>query len=175
MVRIETVPTASLGARDLRSIRGVLDRAFDGEFSNADWQHAQGGHHVLVHRDDLLVAHAAVVARTLWIDGNEHDVGYVEAVATEPAAHGTGFGSLAMEAIWRVVERDHEFGVLSTGACHFYERLGWQRWRGPTSVRLASGELVRSPSDDGAVMIRSETRLDLDAPIACRERPGDDW
>lgn len=175
MVRVDTLRSDALTANDASTIRRLLDRAFDGDFSDEDWTHAVGGHHALVRRRDRLVAHASLVPRTLWIGGQLHEVGYVEAVATAPAAQGTGFGTLAMEAIGRVIDRDHEIGVLSTGTCGFYERLGWQRWRGPTSVELASGEIVRTPDDDGGVMVMSTARLDLDAPITCQERSGDDW
>ncbi len=158
------------------AIRAMLDRAFDGEFSDDDWCHAIGGHHVMVYRRGwVLVAHASVVHRRLWIDGIAHGVGYVEAVATVPEAQRLGFGTLAMEEIGRVIDRHHDFGVLSTGAREFYERLEWRRWRGPTAVQLASGEIVRTPDDDGGVMVRSRAPLDFDASITCGERTGDDW
>jgi aminoglycoside 2'-N-acetyltransferase I len=132
---------------------------------------------VTVFRDGggPLVAHATVVSRRLWIDGNARDVGYVEAVATEPDAQGQGFGTAALEEMGRIIEGHHAVGVLSTGACHFYERLGWRQWRGPTSVRLASGEIVRTPDDDGGIMVRSTVPLDIESAITCDQRTGDDW
>lgn len=175
MPRIETVTGDALTAGHLVAVRRLLDRAFDGEFSDDDWWHAIGGHHVTVYHDEALVAHASVVRRRLWVGGNAHEAGYVEAVATEPDAQGRGFGTAAMEEIGRVIDRHHAFGVLSTGTYRFYERLGWRRWCGPTSVRLASGEIVRTPDDDGGVMVRSTVPLDIDATITCDERTGDAW
>ena len=58
---------------------------------------------------------------------------------------------------------------------HFYERLGWQRWLGPTYVRRSDG-VVRTPDeDDGVMVLVTATAVDLTAPITCEERPGDDW
>jgi aminoglycoside 2'-N-acetyltransferase I len=59
----------------------------------------------------------------------------------------------------------------------FYERLGWERWLGPTSVRTATGT-ERTPDDDGGIMILrtpASPGLDLTANIACDWRDGDVW
>ncbi|MFH9724354.1 hypothetical protein ACH4M4_15495 [Streptomyces sp. NPDC017254] len=40
---VRTAPTHELGAERLRSVRALLDAAFDGEFSEDDWDHALGG------------------------------------------------------------------------------------------------------------------------------------
>jgi hypothetical protein len=58
-----------------------------------------------------------------------------------------------------------------------YERLGWERWRGPTYVRRGA-DLVRTEDEDDGVMVLRfgpSAGLDLTAPIACTERGGDDW
>jgi aminoglycoside 2'-N-acetyltransferase I len=72
----------------------------------------------------------------------------------------------------------YALGGLDTGSHGFYERLGWERWRGPTSVRAAEGER-RTPEEDGYVMILrtpgTPADLDVDAPISCDWRPGDVW
>ena len=63
-------------------------------------------------------------------------------------------------------------------SCAFYERLGWERWQGPTYVRTAVGELHRTEEDDDGVMVLRTgptADLDLTGPLACEERPGDDW
>lgn len=83
-----------------------------------------------------------------------------------------------MAAINDVVRARFELGVLSTGEWHFYERLGWERWRGPAFVRGRDGALARAEDeDDGVMVLRGEasTLLDLTAPIACDERDGDSW
>ena len=97
---------------------------------------ALGGWHVLVTADDgALVAHASVVPGRLLVADRLFQSGYVEAVGTAPSRHGTGVGSLAMEAIGELLPRPFELGALATGRWSFYERLGWERWRGPTYAR----------------------------------------
>jgi aminoglycoside 2'-N-acetyltransferase I len=83
-----------------------------------------------------------------------------------------------MRAIADLVRQRFELGALSTGAWSFYARLGWERWRGPTFVRLADDTLRRSPDEDDGVMVlrcAASLGLDLTAAIACDERPGDSW
>ena len=132
---------------------------------------------MLVTDGGALVAHAAVVPRRLEVGDRAVEAGYVEAVATAPARQGEGLGTLAMVEVDRLLRRDHEMGALSTGASRFYERLGWERWRGPTFVRRGA-EVVRTPDEDDGIMVLRfgpTATLDLTAPIACEARAGDDW
>jgi hypothetical protein len=83
-----------------------------------------------------------------------------------------------MARLGGIVQREYEFGALSTGSHRFYERLGWERWSGPTFVRTGHG-LVRT-EDDGVMAMRiprfgSSTGLDLTAPISCEARSGAYW
>ncbi|MGZ6267258.1 MAG: GNAT family N-acetyltransferase, partial [Candidatus Limnocylindrales bacterium] len=64
-----------------------------------------------------------------------------------------------------------------TGRHHFYERLGWRTWTGPSCVRTAAG-LLPTPDDDGYILVLatpSSPPLDLSAAIECDWRPGDVW
>ena len=75
---------------------------------------------------------------------------------------------------------DHyALGLLGTGSHHFYERLGWQTWRGPSSVRGKKEGETPTPDDDGYLMAlrtgSSPPDLDPDAPISCDWRPGEVW
>jgi aminoglycoside 2'-N-acetyltransferase I len=127
--------------------------------------------------DGGVVSHAAVVPRELDVGGRPVDAGYVEAVATAPARQGEGLGTMAMQQLGSVLREHHEMGALSTGAHAFYERLGWERWRGPTSVRRGGG-LERTPDEDDGVMVLRygpSATLDLRASLSCEERAGDDW
>ena len=81
------------------------------------------------------MAHAAVVERVLEVGGRAVRAGYVEGVATTPTRQGEGLGSLVMQRVGQLLEAEFEVGALSTGRHAFYERLGWERWRGPTFVR----------------------------------------
>jgi aminoglycoside 2'-N-acetyltransferase I len=132
---------------------------------------------VLVLDGGAVVSHAAVVPRELHVDGRPVAAGYVEAVATAPARQGQGLGTRAMVEVDRLLRRHHELGALSTGAHAFYERLGWERWRGPTFVR-AVDDLVRTPDEDDGIMVLRfgrSTTLDLGAALSCEARIGDDW
>jgi aminoglycoside 2'-N-acetyltransferase I len=150
--------------------------AFD-DWEETDWEHSVGGTHILAEEAGTVVAHAAVVARTIEVDGRPFATGYVEAVATAPDRQGEGHGTRVMERAGALIRADHELGVLGTDAFHFYERLGWERWRGTTYVRRAGG-LERTPEDDDALMLLRtgpSERIALDGSIACQERSGDDW
>lgn len=180
---IRRVSSADLSDADVRGLRALFDRAFDPNdpdelFSDDDWLHATGGTHVLVEVDGLVVTHASVVPRVLHVGGRPFDTGYVEAVATEPSQQGLGHGTAAMREIATIIRDRFELGALGTGRHGFYERLGWETWRGPSSVRGAGGD-VATPDDDGYILIlrtpRTPADLDLGAPISCDWRPGDVW
>jgi len=176
--RVHLRRSADLSDRERADLRVLLDAAYGGDFSDDDWAHALGGAHLVVEADGAIVAHAAVVARTIQVGGQPLRTGYMEAVAVRPDRQGTGLGSDVMRAAGELIARDFELGVLSTGEWHFYERLGWERWRGPTSVRRADGTIARTPDDDDGMMILRvplSPPIDPAAPMACDDRPGDPW
>lgn len=175
MLEIQVVPTDDL-PRDVRTaVRTLLEGSF-ADFTEDDWRHALGGRHV-VATDGSLVAHAALVERTIEVGDRALRAGYVEGVATAADRRGGGAGSAVMRRVAEMIDVDHELGALSTGAHRFYERLGWERWLGPSFVRHGE-ELVRTPDeDDGIVVLRGGRTgvLDLTLPIVCEGRAGDDW
>lgn len=166
---------------ELTAIRALMDRAFGtGEeaFADEDWAHALGGEHFLLEEDGSLVSHAAVVGRLLEVDGRPLRTGYVEAVATEPGREGQGHGSRVMAAATDHIRSAFELGALGTGRHAFYERLGWQTWRGPAFVRESGGGERRTPDEEGYILVlRTPTSplFELDEPISCDWRPGDVW
>ena len=176
---LRRLPTAALTSDEIASLRKLLWAAFaddDDGFTEPDWEHAVGGAHVVLEDSGEIVAHASVVERLLEIDGRPMRTGYVEAVATRPGRERRGHGSVVMREANEIIRPEYELGALGTGAFAFYERLGWERWRGPSFVRTPGG-LVRTEEDDGFLMILRTTAapLDLDAPISCDWRPGDVW
>jgi aminoglycoside 2'-N-acetyltransferase I len=177
-VRVRRVHSAELTPAEIEVLRALFAAAWPrGDFEETDWQHASGGIHVLVEDGDEIRSHAAVVERDLEAAGHLLDTGYVEAVATWPEHEGRGYGSAAMRAAGDVIRERYELGALATGRHAFYERLGWQRWRGPTFVREIDG-LVRTPGDDGAILVLATPRtppLDLDRELVCDWRVGDAW
>ena len=180
-VILRRVTTPELTDAEVDAARAILWAAFetvDGGMTEDDWDHALGGVHVLAELDGRIVAHASVVDRDIRLDGHPLRTGYVEAVAVDPSLQRGGVGTLIMREVAAILESTFELGALATGTPEFYERLGWLRWRGPTSVRTASGE-QRTPEDDGWILVL-ETSLaprpvDLDGTISCEWRPGDVW
>lgn len=179
--RLRRSTSDELSEADVRELRALFDVAFgpdeDDRFTDDDWQHALGGVHVLLEIDGEIVAHAAVVEREIHIGDRRLRTGYVEAVATAPRVQGTGHGTSVMDEVDRVIRERFELGALGTGTHHFYERLGWSRWPGPTYVRSAGG-LRATPHEDGSIMVLSTPStppLDLTAPISADERSGDAW
>ncbi|HVF07507.1 MAG TPA: GNAT family N-acetyltransferase [Actinomycetota bacterium] len=157
----------------------MLDGAWDGPpgFSDDDWTSATGGTHFLLEIDGAIVSHASVVERVLETGGRELRTGYVEAVATKPGRRRRGHATQVMLAVGAFIDDGYELGALDTGLASFYERLGWERWRGSTQVRTERGT-IGTPDEDGLVMIRrtpSTPALDLEASISCDWRLGDVW
>jgi aminoglycoside 2'-N-acetyltransferase I len=157
-----------------------MDEAFGSDpeerFSEDDWQHALGGTHFVLVEGEIL-AHAAVVERELQVDDRPIRTGYVEAVATAPTHQRKGYGSAVMRPVHALIREQFELGALGTGSQEFYERLGWEPWRGPSYVRSPTG-LQRTADDDGYILIlRTPTSppLRLTDPISCDWRPGAVW
>ncbi len=179
--RLRRLETHDLTLDEIRVVRELLVDAFgtdeDERFEEDDWQHAMGGLHFIVDIDGAIVAHASVVERELYVGDVALRTGYVEAVATALAHQGRGLGTRLMEDVGHYIRVRFELGALGTGLHRFYERLGWQTWRGPSAVRTEAG--VRHTShDDGYILVLatpSSPRLDLTASISCEWRPGDVW
>ena len=75
------------------------------------------------------------------------------------------------------LEEQFALGALGTGSQPFYERLGWQVWQGPSSVRTSDGEKP-TPDEDGYILVLrtpASPPLRLTDPISCEWRPGDVW
>ncbi len=132
--------------------------------------------HILGYQAGKLVSHALWVTRWLKVD---HDrlfrTAYVEAVATEEAYRGRGYASKIMSRLEMEIQ-DYELGALSPFNVRFYERLGWELWRGPVYIRTVA-ELIRSPIDEEVMILRlPETPdLDLSVPLSAEWREGKLW
>lgn len=198
-VEVRVVGDDALGEAARAAVKDLCDVSFahrfrddpDDAFTADDWDHTCGGVRVLLREGDRFLAHAAVVERAVdvghpgsasAVDGiGEAGVrtlrsGYVEGVAVDPSRQGEGLGTLVMRGVAEVVRAGYEVGVLATSSHHFYERLGWERWRGPTYVLRGEVRERSESEDDGIMVLRLPGRdLDLSVPIACRERSGDDW
>ncbi|ALO96328.1 Aminoglycoside 2'-N-acetyltransferase [Streptomyces hygroscopicus subsp. limoneus] len=164
--------TADLDPAELRTVRALLDDAFDGDLSDADWEHGLGGTHVLVHDGAGLAAHGAVVMRRVRHRGRWLRTGYVEAVAVRADVRRTGLGGRVMAEVERVVDRAYDLGALSASdaGAALYTARGWQRWAGQVHALSPDG-IVRLPEEEGGVYVRGA--LDPDGELVFDWRDGD--
>jgi aminoglycoside 2'-N-acetyltransferase I len=179
--RLVVAHTDELGPERFAAVDALCAAAFEIPFGPV-WERVGPGIHVVAEVAGRPVAHAMVVDRRLLVGpdaGESLDAGYVENVATDPAARGSGHASAVMREIGRLVADEYVLGALATTRHGFYQRLGWESWRGPTWVVMADGERVRSAESDAEIMIlrtpRSPAALDLDGPLGVDWRPGRSW
>lgn len=165
--RIETVRTEDLRSDVREAIIEVCVAAHDNDgFRRMFIDYFHSARHFLAYREDEVVAHAVVTTRGVQPEG--HPVlrtAYVDAVSTLPECQGQGYGSAVMRALGAGID-DYEIACLETQREGFYERLGWEVWRGPLGGRSDDG-LVPTPDQTGVMVLRlSHTpELDLDAPM----------
>ena len=175
-VELVVASTDEISRAELAAIRSLVEEAFEGSFDENDWAHTLGGTHVLAV-DGVIVAHAAVVPRTLVAADRELRTGYVEGVATARAHRNLGLGSKAMRKIAAIIAARFELGALATNVQGFYYRLGWEPWKGPTYVDSPSGR-VRTADEDGGILIMRTPQtpeLDTGVSLTCDWRQGDVW
>jgi aminoglycoside 2'-N-acetyltransferase I len=162
-VRLRIAHTADLEPAELRAARALLDRAFDGGFSDQDWDHGLGGTHVLVHDRAGLAAHGSLVMRRIRHRGRWLRTGYVEAVAVRPDARRTGLGGRVLGELERIIGRAYDLGALSASedGARLYTARGWQRWPGQVHALSPDG-IVRLPDEEGDVFVRPALAGPLD-------------
>jgi aminoglycoside 2'-N-acetyltransferase I len=180
-VRVTRAHTAELSGDDLAEARALLDLAFedlppDERFGDADWEHALGGQHVLVHEGQVLVGHGSLVQRRLLHGDRALRAGYVEAVATASGHRRRGVGTAVMAGLEALAPA---YDLLALGATDdgvlLYRSRGWQQWRGRLSA-LTPGGVVRTPEDEGWLyVLPGGALLDLDGELTCDWRDGDVW
>lgn len=174
------VESDQVGAAVRDDLRALWARAFGDRFDDHDAEHAYGGVHVLARDGDAVVGHASAVPRLIRFGEPDRPwlpVGYVEAVATDPAHQGRGVGRLTMTRLHEEIRARWPVAMLSTGrATGFYERLGWERWRGTSYTRTADGT-VPDGEHGGLMVLRLDPSVvpDLSVPVTCRDRGGDAW
>jgi aminoglycoside 2'-N-acetyltransferase I len=131
--------------------------------------------HILARQSGMLVSHAAWVTRWLQVDEGEMlETAYVEAVATAPEYQGRGYASAVMRQLITQLER-YDLAALSPSNVAFYQRLGWEAWRGTLAIRTEGG-LVFTPGEE--VMIYRLPRtpaLDLNSRLTAEWRPVEVW
>ncbi|MDN0199626.1 GNAT family N-acetyltransferase [Streptomyces sp. S.PNR 29] len=161
--RLRTAHTADLTPAELGSARALLDAAFDGDFSDEDWDHGLGGMHCLVHDDHGLAAHGSVVMRRVRHRGRWLRVGYVEAVAVRADVRRTGLGGQVMAELERIIDRAYDAGMLSASdeGARLYTARGWQLWTGRVCALGPEG-VVHLPDEEDTTYVRPALAGPLD-------------
>lgn len=160
---LRIVHTADLDSAGLREIRELLDDAFDGDFSDEDFDHGLGGVHALVRDGRGLAAHGALVMRRVRHRGRWLRTGYVEAVAVRADVRRTGLGGRVMAGLERIVDRAYDLGALSASdeGAPLYAARGWQCWPGQVHALSPDG-VVRLAEEEGGVYVRPALAGPLD-------------
>ncbi|MGA4941202.1 GNAT family N-acetyltransferase [Streptomyces cinereoruber] len=174
---VRTAPTHELGAARLRSVREMLDTAFEGGFDDEDWDHTLGGVHAWIEDEVGIAAHGAVVMRRLLHAGRSHRVGYVEGVAVRAGLRRRGLGGAVMAELERVIDGAYAFGALSASdeGAALYRARGWRVWEGRVEALSPAG-IVRLPEEEGGVFLRpagGRALPDPAAPLVFDWRDGD--
>ncbi|MFE5729499.1 GNAT family N-acetyltransferase [Streptomyces sp. NPDC056528] len=174
---VRTAPTHEVGAARLRSVREMLDLAFEGDFDDEDWDHTLGGVHAWIEDERGIAAHGAVVMRRLLHGGRSHRVGYVEGVAVRADLRRRGLGGAVMAELERVIDGAYAFGALSASdaGAALYRGRGWQLWEGRVEA-FTPGGIVRLPEEEGGVLLRPAAGRNLPdpaVPLVFDRRDGD--
>lgn len=180
-LRIRTAQTDELDAGRFAELTELCEAAFGEPFAPV-WARVGPGLHVIGEIDGSIVSHAMIVDRPLYFEHETDvaiDAGYVENVATWPDLTRRGAATAVMSEVGRILDEEYELGALATTTNAFYARLGWETWAGPTWIRTADGDRVRSAGHDGQIMVlrtlRTPASLDLHGPVAVDWRPDRPW
>ena len=174
-VAVRSFKTEELDA-DLRS--AIVDLCVaahqEEDFKNLFSYVPAAGWHFLAYQGEELVSHAMVTTR--WLQPQGHPLlrtAYIDAVATLPTAQGRGYGSALMRHLAKTIESEYVIGCLETDRVEFYERLGWDVWRGSLAGRSEQG-LIPTPEQKGIMVLRlsktPDLNLDSTLTIECQDQ-----
>jgi aminoglycoside 2'-N-acetyltransferase I len=171
------VHTADLDGDTRHRVHQMLAVAFDGNFTDTDWDHAMGGMHALIWRHGAIIAHAAVVQRRLLHRGEALRCGYVEAVAVREDCRGQGLAHALLDGAEQVIRGAYQVGAAAAppGTRRVFTGRGWLSWHGPTWVLSPDGP-IRTHDCDGTISVLPVTaRMDTSTDLTCDWRPGQVW
>ncbi|MFC7310714.1 GNAT family N-acetyltransferase [Streptomyces monticola] len=174
MTELRISHTSDLDPGELTAVRGLLDAAFDGDFSDEDFEHGLGGLHARVLDGTALLAHGSVIQRRVRHAGRWRRVGYVEALAVRADARRRGLGGQVMAALEHVIGRAYDFGALSASddGALLYAGRGWQVWPGRISGLGPEG-VVRLPDEEGTTFVWPAPDHRADEDLVFDWRDGD--
>jgi len=163
--RFVVATTQDLDARARAEIVRVCVAAhdepdFENLFTYINPSIPSGGRHFMAFDGEELAAHAVVTPRWLRYGDMRLTTAYVDAVATLPTYEGQGYGTAVMRMLAQNVE-EYEICCLETERPPFYERLGWELWRGPLGG-LRGDEVSPTPEQQGIMILRTPRTPPLD-------------
>lgn len=150
----------SVRTKDLdEATRAAIIQVCIAAHHNPDFQNLfsylqEGGLHVLAYLNTRLVSHAVITTR--WLQHGMQSLmktAYVDALATADEFQGRRFGSMVMQQVAWLCQDEYDVACLETERVRFFERLGWQEWRGPLAGRGEHG-LVPTPRQTGIMLLR---------------------
>lgn len=174
MSSLEIVQTDTLSVAEYTQVVDLCSRAF-----GADYEHIMQTFtapvHLLGYLDGELVSHALWVTRSLEYDHAVRlNTAYVEGVVTDPAWQRRGFGTAIMRQLEASITA-FDLAALSAEHIAWYERLGWELWRGPLLVRADDG-VQPTPREDVMILRLARTPpLDVHKSLSADWRLGEFW
>ncbi len=176
-LELRTMRTSDMDKETRESVVGLcIDAHREEDFQNLFTYLPPEGLHVLAYLEEQLVGHAVVTVR--WLQAGKGPVlrtAYVDAVATSPTNRRQGIGSAVMQHLASVID-DCDIACLETDRVAFYERLGWEEWRGPLGGRSAEG-FIPTPDQSGIMILRlaRTPNLDLRLLLTIEAHPARIW
>lgn len=166
---------AALKADERSAIVGLCAAVFDEDFSTLFDNPPATVTDLRATHQGQLIGHACWWSRRFQPRGApELDTAYLKLVAVAPRWQGQGIGSLLLRR-FADETTGQQLRALSTSRPAFYERLGWQRWRGRIAIRTPGG-LLDTPDDTVMILpTRFTPPLDLDRPLTAEPRDGTLW
>jgi aminoglycoside 2'-N-acetyltransferase I len=168
------VASETLSGEDLDEVLALCSEAYGEDFAPV-LERVGPGTHLLGRRKGNLVSHAMWITRMLEPTSlSPLRTAYVEAIATAPAFQKRGYATELLRRLEREIQ-DFDLGALSPSSAPFYERRGWEPWRGPLLIRR--GRILELTPDETVMVLRlpKTPSLDLDEPLSAEWRRGELW
>lgn len=175
-IQYNVMTDQQLTTTHLQQLNALFIDAFEQNFSDDDFEHLYGGIHIIASANTIIIGHAALIPRTIHIDGSPYQVGYIEGVAVASTYQRQGIGAQIMRQITDMAAHDFVVAMLSTGEHDFYARFGWQRFKGESYVDN-HGTIERTADEDEGLMVLTNLTHLNQPGIAwvCDWRTGDVW